>query len=196
MDLQAYYSGLLITQYRQKTKAIDTIKALVNCALCDDLPLALQRCFDLETAAGAQLDIIGRIVGVNREVYGLDLAHTFFELTTYSGTPVGIDLAGYADSPVTTDIMLRYNGQATYNMTDFEYRAVIKLKIVYNFTYASLKDIIEALWVFFGTNISLSESALMEFTFTAVNTVYKTPLLVAKYLNILPRPMAVNAVVA
>ena len=196
-DLLKKYSDLLIVQYRNQPKATGHIQAFCNIATCDGLPLQLQRCFDLDNplCVGKQLEIIGRIVGVKRDVPGLDLSHTYFELTTYAGTPVGTDLAGYDDSPVTQDVMLRYNENATYTMNDFEFNAVIKMKIVYNFTYASLKNIVEAMWRFFGTNISGKETGLMQMTFESANANYNNPLLVAQYLEILPCPMAVEAVV-
>lgn len=145
-DLQDYYAALLIIQYRSKPKASDTIKALVNQSLCDGLPLQMQSCWDLDTAAGAQLTILGRIVGVPRDVIGLDLEHTFFEFTRYSGTPVGLGFGRYNDDPYSDSLFLRYGNRATYTLTDFELRALIRLKIIYNNTYSSFADIKEALY--------------------------------------------------
>ena len=82
-EILAQYAGLLIVQYKNKPKASMTVKLLVNQSLCDGLPLTEQTCFDLETAIGAQLNILGKIVGVPRTVYGLDLAHYYFIFTRY-----------------------------------------------------------------------------------------------------------------
>lgn len=61
----SYYSNLLIMEYHNKPKAKSTIEASVE-LLPDDLILEVINGFDLETAVGKQLDIIGTIVGVDR----------------------------------------------------------------------------------------------------------------------------------
>lgn len=63
-----YYADLLIIQYRGKAKAQAMIQAIARQALCDNLPLAVQDAFDIETAIGAQLDILGKYAGVVRDV--------------------------------------------------------------------------------------------------------------------------------
>lgn len=65
-----YYRDLLILQYRGKDKARATVHALAKLAIVDQLPLAVQDAFDLETAIGVQLDVVGKIVGATR--YGRD----------------------------------------------------------------------------------------------------------------------------
>ncbi len=145
--LLQYYSDLNIVQYKILPKAEDTIKLLVNQALCDGLPQQEQACFDLETALGEQLTIIGWIVGANRNVYGLDLAHTYFSFTRYVGTPSSVGFGRFSDVPYGDDIWLRYNSTGNYVLTDFELRAFIKLKIIYNNTYSSYKGLKEALKV-------------------------------------------------
>lgn len=67
-----YYQDLLILQYRGKTKARATIDALVRMVVADQLPRSMQNAFDLETAEGVQLDVIGKIVGATR--YGYDFS--------------------------------------------------------------------------------------------------------------------------
>ena len=63
--LDTYYSNLLILQYHNKPKAKATIEASVN-LLPDDLILEVINGFDIETAVGKQLDILGIYVGVDR----------------------------------------------------------------------------------------------------------------------------------
>ena len=65
-ELQIYYANLLIIQYRQKPQAYATIKATTKAAIINQLPLAVQNAFDLETAVGVQLDILGKYVVVVR----------------------------------------------------------------------------------------------------------------------------------
>ncbi|AFC22586.1 hypothetical protein phi1422_0066 [Bdellovibrio phage phi1422] len=68
-ELLQYYADLLILQYRDKPKASATVKAYVNLLISGQLPLAVQNAFDIETAVGKQLDVIGKIVGVTRDGY-------------------------------------------------------------------------------------------------------------------------------
>lgn len=71
-ELKDYYANLLILQYRGKEKARGTVKATVEGVLMDLLPLALQDCFNLETAIGVQLDTIGKYIGATR--YGFNFS--------------------------------------------------------------------------------------------------------------------------
>lgn len=61
----SYYSNLLILQYHGKPKAKATIETTVG-LLPDDLIQDVINGFDIETAIGAQLDILGEYVGVDR----------------------------------------------------------------------------------------------------------------------------------
>lgn len=68
-ELKKYYADLLIVQYRGKPKARSMIEALVEQVLMDQLPSQLEDAFDLDTAVGRQLDILGSRLGVSRNVY-------------------------------------------------------------------------------------------------------------------------------
>lgn len=71
-ELKKYYSDLLILQYLNLTNATAMIRALVEPVIMDQLPIAVQDAFEIGTAAGDQLDVIGKYVGVSRNGYGLD----------------------------------------------------------------------------------------------------------------------------
>jgi hypothetical protein len=68
-DIINYYSGLLILQYFTKPKAIATIQAIVGPVIMDQLPIAVQNAYDLNSAVGVQLDVLGKYAGVSREGY-------------------------------------------------------------------------------------------------------------------------------
>lgn len=160
MDTEAikkYYSDLLITQYRTKPKAVATIKEMTTLPNADGILDQARTCFDLDTAAGVQLDILGKIVGVSREVYGLDLEHSFFSFTRYDGEPESVGFGRYADNPYSGDLLLRYNNWAVYTLTDFELRTLIKLRIIFNSAFSSFKNIKEALYAAFIGDIDVSE---------------------------------------
>ena len=190
-----YYSNLLVKQYYTKPKANDTIKNFVACMIGDGLPFELETCFDLETAEGAQLDVLGRIVGVLRNVYGLDLAHTFFNFTRYTTVHDSTGFARYA-TPDTGNFPLfaRYTDNAKYTMTDEELRILLKLKIFLNNSFSSLKAIVDKMWELFGDQVQVVDNLDMTITYN-VSADITNALKAAIFLGYLPRPMAVEAIV-
>lgn len=161
LDLvKEYFAKLLITQYRGKPRAEATVSLLAALPGCDGLLAQEMAAFDLNTATGAQLDILGRIVGVNREVFGLDLEHTFFSFTRYDGEPESVGFGRYADDPYSDDLFLRYNNWATYTLTDFEMRTLIKLKIIFNSAFSSYKNLKDALYAAFSGDIDVVEPTI------------------------------------
>lgn len=62
----SYYSNLLILQYHNKPKAKATIESTVS-LLPDDLIGEVINGFNLGTAVGKQLDILGEYIGLNRD---------------------------------------------------------------------------------------------------------------------------------
>ena len=71
-ELSEYYGKLLIAQYRGKPKAVSVIESTAYPATMplasDDtpLPLAIQNAFNIDTAVGVQLDILGKYIGAKR----------------------------------------------------------------------------------------------------------------------------------
>lgn len=186
-----YYSDLLIAQYQTQPNMIATTQLLVDQSLCNGLPQQLQTCFDLDTAVGSQLNIIGEIVGVPRNIYGLDLIHTFFNYTNYVGSPAAIGFGNYTNSPYSSSLFRSYFDSATYTLTDFEMRTLIKIKILFNNIFSSTKNIVEGLWELFGYNVTFKDNQNMTIDYYVVNP-YQTVFLAGQYLNILPRPMGVG----
>ena len=177
-DILNYYAKLLIIQYRIKPKAKATIRLLANQSVCDGLVQAEQTCFDLDTAIGAQLTILGKIVGVPRNVYGLDLGHIYFNFTRCIGEPASNGF-GRANMQPDADLFYRANNYAIYTMTDFELRAAIYLKIIFNNKYSSFKNIKEALYAKFKGDIDISESPLSRnitgYTYFNFTRAFNTP---------------------
>lgn len=68
-QIAEYYADLLIIQYRGQPKAHAMMKAWVTPVIMDQLPTQIQNAFNLNTAVGVQLDILGKYVGVSRQTY-------------------------------------------------------------------------------------------------------------------------------
>lgn len=193
-DILDYYAGLLIIQYKQKTKARETIKLSAKAMMADGLFLDLRRCFDLDTAVGVQLDVLGRIVGVSREIKGLDLDHEYLALSTYADeVPTEIGLALYSDTADDYYLTHRYIIDATHTMTDDEFRAIIRIKIIRNSLKATFKNIKEKLYEYFSGNIdiapeeSVGSYVPMSIVFSVTDTLfYRKIIEIAEFLNIMP----------
>lgn len=70
VEVVAYYPNLLVQQYIVQPKAYATIQALITPVVMGMLPLAVQNAFQIGTAVGVQLDILGKYVGVTRNGFG------------------------------------------------------------------------------------------------------------------------------
>jgi len=69
VQVAEYYADLLILQYKGKPRAYETVKAFVQELIDGQLTTAIQNAFDINTAVGVQLDIIGKYAGVTRQGY-------------------------------------------------------------------------------------------------------------------------------
>ena len=67
-DIENYYANLLILQYRTLDKARAHIKALVRNAFANGLLKKVIDGFNIDTAVGKQLDILGKYIGLSRNV--------------------------------------------------------------------------------------------------------------------------------
>lgn len=155
LQMQQYYANLLIYQYRGLPKAFQTIQLYVNQAICDGLFFLIQNAFNLNTAVGAQLTIIGKIVGVPRQVFGIAPYAVYFSFTRSQGTPPSVGF-NRASTPIDPDFFLRAQIQNTYTLTDFEMLNLIKLKIIYNNTFSSFSQLKIALFNTFSGGIDIA----------------------------------------
>lgn len=71
-ELAEYYAKLLILQYVGKPKAFATIKQTALPFIMDQLPTQVQDAFNINTAIGVQLDVLGKYAGVTRTGYDLN----------------------------------------------------------------------------------------------------------------------------
>jgi hypothetical protein len=169
--LQQFYSNLLIYQYRGMPKAYATIQMVANQSLCDGLFFEFPAAFNLNTAVGAQLTIIGKIVGVPRNIFGINPWATYFNFTRASSPNPASTGFNRATSPQDPDYILRAQVQYTYTCTDFELLNLIKLKIIYNNCFSSFSQLKKALWSYFNGAIDLIEpdNGKTFFNFTRAN---------------------------
>lgn len=113
----------------------------------------------IDTAMGAQLDIIGRIVGQDRILIGADLIPYFGYLGALAPQSYG-DLTDPSVGGFYWDLNTPSAGNIT--LSDEQYRLFIKAKILKNLTRATPEDVIKFIQFVFEVEkvyISLDESA-------------------------------------
>ena len=67
-DFEKYYADLLILQYKTQQKARATIQALIKELYGSGSLLDIVNGYGIDTAVGKQLDIIGKYIGLKRQV--------------------------------------------------------------------------------------------------------------------------------
>lgn len=192
-DIITYYKNLLIYQYSNCEKANATIGALAENAGMNNLPFDLERAFDIDSAIGDQLTILGKYVGVPRNIYGLSINPSYLELITYSTTIYNgrIGLRTYEDDP-TPGYWLTYDtwNTGSFILDDASLRILIKLKIILNNIKSTFKNLIESLYSLFGSDVVITDNKDMTITMTYASWL-SIPIQAALYLDIIPVPAGV-----
>lgn len=197
-SLVAYYANLLIVQYHNKPKAKATIELLLRELLASGIIFEVRDGYSIDTAVGAQLDIIGKYVGINR-FYKDQSLHDFFAFTNYSEVVIPDDEFGFA-TYATYDTVF-YNGTLNYNsilvkdfsLNDDDYRTLIKLKIIQNNSNHSHKSIDDGIYRIFGNTVRPdSQGGMHMFYFVPANLSQLINAAIIK--EVLPRPMGVQLV--
>ena len=257
-DKLSYYGDLLIAQYRTAVRARAQVAITGKQIMVDDLATQLQTAFAVDIAVGAQLDVIGKYVGVARNIAPGNV-NSFWGLWTYASTylqanyqgtwnpttnspalpsPTGrtgqwyaIQVGGTAIVPpsvafnpgdivysnggawlkattdnangltIYADYMVNANAQCysygtaqknVTNLTDNDYRQVIKFQIIRNVSDHTLASIMAALNTIFPGMIQLIDNKDMTLTYLVSAAFPLSPALLAQFL---PRPMAVGITV-
>lgn len=168
-EVKEYYANLLILQYRNKPKARETIKLGVDIYTGDGLLLQLADCLNIDIAVGAQLDIIGKILGCPRNVPGINNQTKYFTFHVDENS-LGFSTIGNPSNGVAKK---RNNSiLATYTLRDEEYRPLLKFKAFLNVWRGDMGSMDRALYSVFGNTINLKNNQDMTITYeiSEINT--------------------------
>lgn len=188
-DVKTYYADLLILQYRNKPKARETIKIGADIYLGDGIIFQLQDILDIDTAVGAQLDIIGKILDCPRVVQGIYNDMIFFQF--YDGPDsVGFSTVGNPQGGNFRTIQ-NYN-QSEYSLPDDDYRFLLKFKSAVNVMRGSERGIDDALWNVFQGDVQLKNNHNLTITYI-VSAERTLAALAAKQLGYYRAPEGVGA---
>lgn len=190
--LRDYYANLLIVQYNGKPKAKKTIKLFADLLLVNCLALQLRDAFDYRTAVGAQLDIIGKWVGVSR-FYDTELFETNAWFALIDWEEGGDNLQGGFSTFATFESLdggfLPYSTIVpdSNRLSDNDFRWIIGLKIIKNSINHTQGIIDEAIWEYSNGEI-YTEWSSHKLTYYYPSRL-RVPMLVAQYKNVLPCPI-------
>lgn len=132
------YTDLITSQHRGKPK-FDAMVGLDTAVFSDisELLASIPGKFDIDTAVGAQLDIVGEWVGLSRHI-GTELSGIYFSLDDAS---LGLD-AGFFKGPFDPD-------EGLTRMDDETYRMALRAKIGANHWDGALEELQDILDIVF-----------------------------------------------
>lgn len=196
MTLVTETTNLLIKQYWEKPKAKAEIQARAQTwETVNEFLAALDPAFDLDNAVGAQLDVLGRIVGINRNVPSV-VAKIYF------GFSVNSDSKGFSDkfnnlresapffdkfAPPFTDLQLNDN--------DYRFFIGVKASLNRASAYLSSDEFISIQAVVLAAFNGLAfvvDNQDMTLTLYVSPIVSMARLRLIQALNLLPKPQGVR----
>lgn len=194
-QLVEYYADLLIIQYNIQPKARATILLIARELLANGVIFDVLNGYNIDTAVGKQLDIIGKYVGVDRFYQSQDIDFVAFGFSdAFSYEPP--DVTGYARP---ADFLLKDGTYLSasdvigtgYSLSDNDFRTLIRLKILLNNSNFSDKEIDDTLFSIFGDSLYAVDNYNMSmeyFTDSTLSLIVR----VALAKELLPHPMAVR----
>lgn len=191
-QLIQYYIGLLIMQY-QKPKFQGAISAFVTQSVASLIVMQVRGGFNLATAVGAQLDCLGEIIGVTRNIVGYNAGTSNFSMPDYSDAAAGtyIGMTPYIQTP--SGHWRRYSDTSgTYIMPDGVFAQFIQFLVAVRASDYSLGSLDEIFFEFFGTYVTITDNLDMTMTYTHSNSDPGILFGILNYLNLLPHPAGVS----
>lgn len=197
-DIIDYYQRLLIIQYHDLPKAQATIDLIVSELWAGGVLLDVRNGYELDTAVGHQLDILGKYIGTDRFYTNHDPIN-YFALTSYTEVdPDSEDKWGFVtyDNFYTAD---QYNGTLNYNsivsdtnaLSDVDFRIILHLKILKNNINHSYKQIDDSIFSIFGNDIRPSSTGGMKMYYF-ITTNLSAIVTAALEKGLLPHPIGVG----
>lgn len=178
-EIRTYYADLLILQYHSKPNARETIKAGVDIYSADGLIFQFEDILDIDSAVGAQLDLIGKILDCPRIVQGVYNDTQFFQFHINENSRGFSTIGNPSNSTFRT---VRNYQQSEYSLPDEDYRFLLKFKAAVNVMHGSERGIDEALWAVFNGDVLLKNNQNLTITYI-VSAEHTLAVLAAKGLG-------------
>ena len=197
-DLQEYFANLIILQYRYAPENRQLIAKLTDLIFANNLALKIRDLtVDVDKSIGAQLDVVGKWVGIDR-YYGGELwdrpylsfpLYSTISTSSYNQYQGGFSLystfadndGGFLTYKTWQDIRTKIN-----QMGDEYFRSLIKLKIIKNSINHTCKNIDNAIWEWSEGNVYTTWDVMkVKYHY---DSSYSNIMTLAQYKNVLPRP--------
>jgi hypothetical protein len=189
-----HYQDLLLEQYVNAPRARATVGVLTQNAIVDVVEKEIEQAFNLETATGPQLDVLGEYIGFSRRIATV-IDRYYFTLRLYDTPAVGE--AGYTDyidpaiNAGSNFYLYQYANTSFTDLDDDTYRALLKLKIILNESLNTMADISAALWASFGSDLICLDNLNMSILYL-INSSQTNLAKIAIDAGLLPKPMGVR----
>lgn len=193
------YTNLLEIQYNGLPKAVETVKLHCQTLLANMLLWQIRDAFDIETAFGYQLDIIGMWEGIDRYFKGgsyenqLWLAYFDWNDNNQPNNLQGC-YKDWNNETAEDGAYLNYNDiiSTTNRLDDETFRTLLKLKIAKNTLVNTNKNIDDAINNIFGSLV-YTTWGVQEITYNYNNSVYNI-IKLAQVKNCLLAPTGCNVI--
>jgi len=117
-DIIQSYVDLLILQYKGMPKAEATIQAFLKTLCIFELIDGIEDGYDIETAEGVQLDILGKYIGVSRIITGISFTRKYFGFMGYGDNPSLCSFAGFMGYGELSDNILTFSNGDHFSFSD------------------------------------------------------------------------------
>lgn len=195
-QIVAYYQNLLIIQYKRLNKAALTVGVLSEQVVAGMIYNQVLNAFDLTTAIGEQIDILGTYVGANRFLANFSSTNTFMAFPVYANAGAGtvVGFSQYTDvNPPVGYWRLYTTVDVSLVLTDGQMSELIKYLIAVHASTMTNGSIDDILFRFFGQYVTLTDNMDMSLTYThdATNDPFQL-FEIVQYMNALPQPAGVT----
>jgi hypothetical protein len=200
-EVLEYYSNLLIIQYNKKEKAKAHVTVFINALMASLIYTQIQNAYDLDTAVGVQLDVLGKYIGASRIFNSFSFPGQVFSLATREeliANTFASNKSGFSTRQQLID-KEAYGESFTYDkkqdiesLSDDDYRLLLRLKVVSNNTIASRGEIDSNLWRLFGDGVKIVSPDEGLVLFYQVQTEFGDLFLAGFEQNIIPKPAGIK----
>jgi hypothetical protein len=189
------YTDLLILQYANQPKAKATIELIAKELLADGIYWDVLEAYNIDTAIGKQLDIIGKYIGIDRFYKSAFSSKDLFAFATKNTTNYN-NVVGFATKNnydyLKSKSFSKFELIGDLSMlSDDAFRLALYFKRMQNNANASYQSISENLYKIFGNDIVAQTNRTMDIYYYA-NKSYTSILAYLVQKKALPKPMGVR----
>lgn len=194
-ELIDYYKGLLILQYASRPNAVAEVDAFIRALVQNQIISQVGDGFDVTTALGAQLNILGTYRGINRVLFGISPGDYWSMVPCADPAPnsyFGWALAAGAD-PTWRWLEVNDLDSVPYTLSDSQMRRLIQFAAAVDSWDGTLGNLDNILYTFFGVYVSLIDNENMSITYqhTASDPDPDSLFEIAKLADVLPHPAGI-----